>query len=189
MQNYRIGYKNTMLATPETLIAAELIRDIPDFPKPGILFKDITPVLASAEAMREVIERFASFAEKKNPTVIAGIESRGFVFGMPLALAMGLPFVPIRKLGKLPYKTIHEEYALEYGTNAMEMHEDAVGDGDRVIIVDDLLATGGTAGAAKRLINRLGGTVEGFTFLIELEFLHGRLALQNDDVLALIAYD
>jgi adenine phosphoribosyltransferase len=175
--------------TQETLLARALIRDIPDFPKPGILFKDITPVLASAEAMHEVIERFATFAKEKKPTVIVGIESRGFVFGMPLALAMGLPFVPVRKLGKLPYKTIHEEYALEYGTNAVEMHEDAIREGDRVIIVDDLLATGGTANAAKRLVNRLGGTVEGFTFLIELEFLHGRLSLVSDDVLALIAYD
>lgn len=175
--------------TKETLLAERLIRDIPDFPKPGILFKDITPVLASAVAMHEIIERFAEFARAKEPTVIVGIESRGFVFGMPLALAMGLPFVPVRKLGKLPYDTIHEEYALEYGTNAVEIHADAIRQGDRVIVVDDLLATGGTANAAKRLVNRLGGTVEGFTFLIELEFLHGRLALTNDDVLALIGYD
>jgi adenine phosphoribosyltransferase len=175
--------------TQETLLARALIRDVPDFPKPGILFKDITPVLASAEAMDEVIERFETFAKEKKPTVIVGIESRGFVFGMPLALAMGLPFVPVRKLGKLPYKTIHEEYSLEYGTSAMEMHADAIRAGDRVIIVDDLLATGGTASAAKRLVNRLGGTVEGFTFLIELEFLHGRLSLPNDDILALVTYD
>src|SRR5579871_5564267 len=136
--------------------------------------------------MREVTNCFIEYASQKQPTLIVGIESRGFVFGMPLALEMGLPFVPVRKLGKLPYHTIHEEYALEYGTNSMEIHQDAIKAGDRVIIVDDLLATGGTASAAKRLVNRLGGTVEGFAFLIELSFLHGRLALGSDDVLALI---
>ena len=175
--------------TRETLKAERLIRDIPDFPKPGIIFKDITPVLADAGAMREVIDRFIEFATPKSPNVIVGIESRGFVFGMPLALEMGLPFVPVRKLGKLPWKTIHEEYALEYGTNSVEIHQDAIKPGDRVIIVDDLLATGGTASAAKRLVERLSGKVEGFTFLIELSFLHGRLALPNDDILALITID
>lgn len=173
----------------ESLLAEQLIRDVPDFPRAGILFKDITPVLSSPEAMREVIERFHDFAREKQPTIIVGIESRGFVFGMPLALSMGLPFVPVRKSGKLPYQTIQEEYALEYGTNSMEVHTDAISPGDRVIIVDDLLATGGTASAAKRLVNRLGGTVEGFAFLIELNFLQGRLALENDDVLALLAFD
>ena len=176
-----------MESQTETLIADHLIRDVPDFPRPGILFKDITPVLSNPKAMREIIDRFIEFAVPKHPDVIVGIESRGFVFGMPLALEMGLPFVPVRKLGKLPYRTIHEEYALEYGTNSVEMHEDAIAAGDRVIIVDDLLATGGTAAAAKRLVNRLGGTVEGFAFLIELSFLHGRLALAEDDVLALIS--
>ena len=174
------------VATKEILRAEQLIRDIPNFPKPGIVFKDITPVLADSQAMREVIDLFIDYASERKPTVIVGIESRGFVFGMPLALEMGLPFVPVRKLGKLPYQTIHEEYALEYGTNTVEMHTDAITEGDRVIIVDDLLATGGTAAAAKRLVNRLGGTVEGFCFLIELGFLHGRLALPNDDVLALL---
>jgi adenine phosphoribosyltransferase len=171
------------------LRAERLIRDIPDFPQPGILFKDITPVLADSQAMREVIDRFIEYARERKPTVIIGIESRGFVFGMPLALEMNLPFIPVRKLGKLPYETIHEEYALEYGTNTVEMHVDAITAGDRAIIVDDLLATGGTASAAKRLVNRLGGTVEGFCFLIELGFLHGRLALPNDDVLALVTID
>lgn len=171
----------------EPLIASSLIRDIPDFPRPGIMFKDITPVLSNPDAMREVIDRFIEFAIPKRPDAIVGIESRGFVFGMPLALEMALPFIPVRKLGKLPYRTIHEEYALEYGTNTVEMHEDAIAPGDRIIIVDDLLATGGTASAAKRLVNRLGGTVEGFAFLMELTFLHGRLALANDEILALIA--
>ncbi len=173
----------------EALIAELLIRDIPDFPLPGILFKDITPVLSDAKAMREIIDRFIDFARTAEPTVIVGIESRGFVFGMPLALELGLPFVPVRKLGKLPYHTIHEEYALEYGTNTVEIHVDAISPGDRVIIVDDLLATGGTASAAKRLVERLGGTVEGFAFLIELSFLHGRLLLPNDNILSLITFD
>jgi adenine phosphoribosyltransferase len=170
----------------EKLLAESLIREIRDFPSPGIMFKDITPVLANPQAMRQVIDLFIEFAIPRRPDAIIGIESRGFVFGMPLALEMGLPFVPVRKLGKLPHRTIHEEYALEYGTNTVEMHVDAISPGDRVIIVDDLLATGGTAAAAKRLVNRLGGTVEGFAFLIELAFLHGRLALANDAVLALI---
>lgn len=168
-------------------IAEQLIRDIPNFPREGIMFKDITPVLSSPEAMRQVIDRFIEFAIPKRPDVIVGIESRGFVFGMPLALEMELPFVPVRKLGKLPYKTIQEEYDLEYGTNTVEMHVDAIATGNRVIIVDDLLATGGTAAAAKRLVNRLGGTVEGFAFLIELSFLKGRLILGKDDVLALVS--
>ncbi len=170
----------------ETLLAQQLIRDVPDFPRPGIMFKDITPVFSDPKAMRQIIDLFIEYATPKKPDVIVGIESRGFVFGMPLALEMNLPFVPVRKFGKLPFKTIHEEYELEYGKNSVEMHVDAISQGNRVIIVDDLLATGGTASAAKRLVNRLGGTVEGFAFLIELSFLHGRLALTNDDVLALI---
>jgi adenine phosphoribosyltransferase len=174
------------LSIKKGLLAKSLIREIPDFPSTGIMFKDITPVLVNPQAMRQVIDLFIEFAIPRRPDAIIGIESRGFVFGMPLALEMGLPFVPVRKLGKLPFRTIHEEYALEYGTNTVEMHVDGISPGDRVIIVDDLLATGGTAAAAKRLVNRLGGTVEGFAFLIELAFLHGRLALANDAVLALI---
>jgi adenine phosphoribosyltransferase len=173
----------------DILLAERLIRDIPDFPRPGILFKDITPVLADPRAMREIIDRFIEYASIKKPGLIVGIESRGFVLGMPLALEMGLPFVPVRKLGKLPYQAIHEEYALEYGINTLEMHVDAIHEGDRTLVVDDLLATGGTASAAKRLIERLGGTVEGFCFLIELNFLHGRLALPKNDILALITID
>lgn len=146
-------------------------------------------MLSSPKAMRQIIDRFIEYATPKKPDIIVGIESRGFVFGMPLALEMNLPFVPVRKFGKLPYKTIHEEYELEYGKNSVEMHVDAIMPGNRVIIVDDLLATGGTAAAAKRLVTRLGGTVEGFAFLIELSFLHGRLALANDDVLALVSAD
>ena len=170
------------------LLAARLIRDIPDFPKPGILFKDITPVLANYDAFQEVIDRCVEHAASKAPDVIVGIESRGFLFGVPIALALGLSFVPIRKIGKLPYDTIQEEYALEYGTNAVEVHRDAIQPGQRVLIVDDLLATGGTAAAAARLMEKLGGKVVGLSFLIELEFLGGREALDGYDIQALISY-
>src|ERR1043165_6538649 len=118
-----------------------VIRDVPDFPKPGILFKDITPILHDPPAMREVLDRFRTFAEECRPALIVGIESRGFIFGMPLAVEMGLGFAPVRKLGKLPYNRISEEYALEYGTNTVEMHDDAIRPGQRVLVVDDLLAT------------------------------------------------
>jgi adenine phosphoribosyltransferase len=166
-----------------------LIRTIPDFPRPGILFKDITPVLADHVAMREVIDAFNTFARALKPTVVIGIESRGFVLGMPVALDLGVGFVPVRKLGKLPYKTISESYELEYGTNTLEIHEDAIVPGDRVLITDDLLATGGTAGAAARLVERLGGTVVGFAFMIELGFLSGRAALPNYSILSLVNYE
>ncbi len=171
------------------LRAAHLIRDVPDFPKPGILFKDITPILADPVAMHEVMDRFAEYARKRRPDVIVGIESRGFVLGMPLALALNVGFIPVRKLGKLPYKKISEEYALEYGTNTVEVHDDAVKPGQKVLVVDDLLATGGTAAAAARLVERLGGTVCGFSFLIELAFLNGRDALKGYDIQTLISFD
>ncbi len=170
------------------LLARDLIRDVPDFPKPGIVFKDITPVLASPAAMREVTDRFEAFAAGLRPDVIAGIESRGFVLGAPLAMQMGLPFAPVRKAGKLPWRTVREEYALEYGTAAMEMHEDALAAGSRVLIVDDLLATGGTAAAASRLVERLGGRVVGLCFMVELAFLKGRDALAERTIEALIEY-
>ena len=171
------------------LLAESLIRDVPDFPKPGILFKDITPVLADPPAMREVLDLLKSFATRMKPEIIVGIESRGFIFGMPLAVEMGVGFAPVRKLGKLPYKRITEEYALEYGTNTVEMHDDAVQPGQRVLIVDDLLATGGTAAAAARLVERLGGEVCGFCFLVELGFLPGRQVLDGYAVDSLIRYD
>ena len=171
------------------LIAESIIRDVPDFPRPGILFKDITPVLAHPEAMREVMEHLAAFARDCRPDVIVGIESRGFVLGMPLALELGLPFAPVRKLGKLPYSTITEEYALEYGTNTVEIHTDAVEPGQRVLIVDDLLATGGTAAASARLVERLGGEVCGLAFLVELGFLKGRAALAAYPCYSLILFD
>jgi adenine phosphoribosyltransferase len=170
------------------LIDETLIRDIPDFPQPGILFRDITPVLANPKAVAEIIEQFANFASLRKPDVVVGIESRGFIFGMPLAMHFNLPFVPVRKAGKLPWKCIKEEYALEYGVNSMEMHSDAIEPGQQALIVDDLLATGGTAAAASRLVKRLGGRVVGCCFLIELKDLKGRDRLSDLDVQTLIAY-
>jgi adenine phosphoribosyltransferase len=170
------------------LIAATLIRDVPDFPKPGIMFKDITPILQSPAAMGEVIDLIAQDAKAKGAETIVGIESRGFVFGVPVALQLGLPFVMARKLGKLPYDRITEEYALEYGTNTVEMHTDSVNPGQRAYIVDDLLATGGTAAAAARLVERLNGTVAGFGFVVELTFLGGRSNLRGYETCALIEF-
>lgn len=165
-----------------------MIRDIPDFPKPGILFKDITPVLQHPAAFAESMEQLSEMARAKKPDVIVGIESRGFIFGVPIAMSLGLPFVLTRKLGKLPYDRITEEYALEYGTNTIEMHVDAITPGQRAYVVDDLLATGGTAAATARLIERLNGNVAGFGFLVELEFLEGRKNLLSYDVDSLISY-
>jgi adenine phosphoribosyltransferase len=181
--------------TPETaddvlysLRAHTLIRDIPDFPKPGILFKDITPILADADALREVIGAMGDACQAYTPDLIVGIESRGFIFGVPVACALGLGFAPVRKVGKLPYQTVQAEYALEYGTAAVEIHTDAIQPGQRVVIVDDLLATGGTALAAASLVERLGGVVAGFCFLVELGFLGGRERLADREVTALITY-
>ena len=170
------------------LLAAKLIRDIPDFPKSGILFKDITPVLGDAAAFQEVVDCFVAQAQSWSPDVVVGIESRGFLFGAPVALALGIGFVPVRKIGKLPAETIQEEYALEYGTAIVEVHRDALRPGQRVMIVDDLLATGGTAAAAAKLVEKLGGEVAGFSFLIELAFLSGRNALSGYDVHSLLTY-
>ena len=170
------------------LLAASLVRDIPDFPKSGILFKDITPVLASAPAFQEIIDRFVEQAEVLAPDMIAGVESRGFLFGAPVALALGIGFLPIRKAGKLPSVTEREEYVLEYGTAVIEMHRDAVQPGQRVLIIDDLLATGGTAAAAARLVEKLGGKVAGFSFLAELGFLNGRGALNGYETQSLLVY-
>ncbi|MDQ2798705.1 MAG: adenine phosphoribosyltransferase [Armatimonadota bacterium] len=171
-----------------SLLASTLIRDIPDFPKSGILFKDITPVLGNAAAFQEVVDCFVEQAEAWSPDLVVGIESRGFLFGAPVALALGLGFVPVRKVGKLPWETVQEEYALEYGTAIVEVHRDAIHPGQRVMVIDDLLATGGTAAASARLVETLGGKVAGFSFLIELSFLAGRQALNGYDVQALLAY-
>jgi len=170
------------------ILAARLIRDVPDFPKPGILFKDITPVLENAAAFKESTDLIAEDARGKGADVIVGIESRGFVFGVPVAQALGLPFVMARKLGKLPYDRITEEYALEYGTNTVEMHIDSIKPGQKAYVVDDLLATGGTAAAAARLVERLGGSVCGYGFLVELSFLDGRQNLLGYPIFALLEF-
>ncbi len=170
------------------LKAAKLIRDVPDFPKPGILFKDITPVLEHADALQEVVDLILADAKDKGAEVIVGIESRGFIFGIPIAIALKVPFAMARKLGKLPYDKISEEYALEYGTNTVEMHVDSIKPGQKAYIVDDLLATGGTAAAAARLVERLNGTVCGFGCMIELSFLHGRETLLGYPVLSLLEF-
>lgn len=171
-----------------SLLAESLIRDVPDFPKPGIVFKDIHPVLQSPQAMHEVIDLLEEDARSRSADVIVGIESRGFIFGTPLALRLDLPFVMTRKLGKLPYERISEEYALEYGTNTVEMHVDAISPGQRAYVIDDLLATGGTAAAAARLIERLNGSVAGMGFVVELSFLEGRQNLLEYPITSLIQY-
>jgi adenine phosphoribosyltransferase len=168
--------------------AASLVRDVPDFPQPGILFKDITPVLADAQALRDVVDVLTDAARPLAPDLVVGIESRGFLFGAPLAYRLGVGLSPVRKVGKLPYQTIRQEYALEYGTNTVEAHVDAVAPGQRVVIVDDLLATGGTAEAAGLLVEQLGGVVAGYLFLVELGFLNGRSRLTGREVVSLITY-
>lgn len=170
------------------LLAQSYIRDVPDFPKPGILFKDIAPVLQNPAALQEVVDRIAADARAKGAEAVVGIESRGFIFGVPIALQLGLPFTMARKLGKLPYDRITEEYALEYGTNTVEMHTDSIQPGQRAYIVDDLLATGGTAAAAARLVERLNGSVCGFGFMVELSFLNGRANLLGYPICSLISF-
>jgi len=166
----------------------QAIRDVPDFPKPGIMFKDITPLLLDPARFRRALELMAApFGGSKVRRVIS-IESRGFLLGSPIALLLEAGLVPIRKPGKLPGARGRVEYALEYGTDALEMHRDAVGEGDRVLIVDDVLATGGTAEAAAKLVRAHGAEVVGFTFLIELDFLKGRERLRNECVEALLHY-
>lgn len=164
---------------------AQFLRDVPDFPKPGILFKDITPLLASPPAMRHAIDRLAAL-DLGPIHKIAAIESRGFLFGVPLAMRLGVGFAPIRKPGKLPWKTHRVEYVLEYGTDAVEIHQDAFEKGERVLVIDDLLATGGTAAAAARLVEAAGGTVAGCAFAVELCFLSGRQRLAGRRVDALV---
>ncbi len=153
------------------------IRDVPDFPTPGILFKDITTLLKDGEALRYAANQMVKKYLEQNVDKVLAVESRGFIFGSIMAYKLGCGFVPARKPGKLPARAIREEYTLEYGRNALEVHEDAICRGERVVVVDDLLATGGTALAAARLVERLGGTVVGMEFLVELEFLQGRAKL------------
>lgn len=165
-----------------------LIADVPDFPKPGIVFKDITPILLDPQAAVEVTKALTTVARARRATKIAGIESRGFIFGAPLAQALGVGFVPLRKPGKLPRKSVRATFAKEYGEDAIEMHDDACSAGDRVLIVDDLLATGGTAEAAGTLVRSTGAEVVGFLFVVELAFLGGRKKLTGAPVDALIVY-
>jgi adenine phosphoribosyltransferase len=167
---------------------AALIRDIPDFPKPGIIFKDITTLLKEPAAFRRVIELFVERYSGERLDAVAAVESRGFIFGAPLAYELGVAFVPVRKLGKLPAETIDEEYALEYGTATIELHRDAIAPGARVLVVDDLLATGGTIRATCNLVEKSGGVVVGLAFLVELTFLSGRSRLAGYNINALISY-
>jgi adenine phosphoribosyltransferase len=172
--------------TLEQLKAA--IRDIPDFPKPGIIFKDITPILGDATLFRATIDDLAEKTAKVQPSKIVGIDARGFLFGAAVSYALGLGFIPVRKRGKLPFETVAFSYTLEYGEAAMEMHVDAVKPGEKIVLIDDLLATGGTSGAAIELIHKLGGTVAGAFFLIELGFLKGREKLSNVPIESLIMF-
>lgn len=168
---------------------ASLIRDVPDFPKPGIVFKDITPLLGSPDGLRTSIDQLAERLSGEKVDRIAGIESRGFLFGMPLAERLGVGFFPIRKPNKLPYRTRSQEYDLEYGTDTLEVHEDALSKGERVVIVDDLLATGGTMAASCKLVEEIGGVVSVCLVLIELAFLPGRQKLSDRRVESLIRYE
>jgi adenine phosphoribosyltransferase len=166
-----------------------LVRDVPDYPRPGIMFKDITPLLGHPDSIRVACEALAEPFRDHGVTHVAAIESRGFLFGSPIAVSLNAGVVPIRKRGKLPYDSEFEEYQLEYGTDALEMHVDALTPGAKVLVVDDVLATGGTAAAACRLIERLQGTVVGCAFLIRLGFLEGLKRLSERQVLSLITYD
>jgi len=169
----------------------DVIRDIPDFPKPGIVFKDITPILSNPQLVTEVVDWFVEKGKQDNVDVVVGVESRGFLFGLLIAEKMGVPFVPVRKQGKLPYKTIAHSYDLEYGSATVEIHEDALKPGQKVMIHDDLLATGGTAMAAAELVRQIGGKVCNYTFLIELGFLKGKenIDLDNNEAIhSIITY-
>jgi adenine phosphoribosyltransferase len=164
------------------------IREIPDFPQPGILFRDITPLLGNAEAYRTAIDLFVNRYKNSHVEHVVGVEARGYMFAAPVAYALGAGFVPVRKPGKLPAATFSEQYALEYGTNSLEIHEDALESGKRVLIVDDLLATGGTVAATMRLLKRIGAHVVGVGVLIELKALGGRAVLSGVDVTSFLQY-
>jgi adenine phosphoribosyltransferase len=168
---------------------ARYIRDVPDFPKPGIVFKDVMPLFGAPEALHGAVEQLAAWAEERSPDVVLGAEARGFVLGAALAYRMGIGFIAARKPGKLPHMTISAKYALEYGVDSLEMHVDAISRGTRVLVHDDLLATGGTARAKCDLVEQLGGVVVGAAFLVELAFLDGRARLAPYDVHALVRYD
>ena len=164
------------------------IRDVPDFPKKGIVFKDITPLLASPQVYGHVVDRLAAFAQQRESDVVLAPESRGFLFAAAVAYKLGLPLVVVRKPGKLPYRTVSYSYELEYGTDTLTIHEDAIRKGQRVMVIDDVLATGGTAEACAKLVEKLGGVVSCFAFVAELSFLKGRERLKAYKVNALIDY-
>lgn len=165
------------------------IRDIPDFPKPGIVFKDITPMLLDASLFRDTVTALADWSQEREAHKIIGVDARGFLFAGAVADRLGLGLVPARKPGKLPYQTVSESYDLEYGVNTLELHTDAVGKGERVVIVDDLLATGGTVRAAAKLVEGLGGAIAGLAFVVELGFLGGRGKLDGYEMMSLVNFD
>ncbi len=166
----------------------QFIADVPNFPKEGILFKDITPLMQNGEALRYTMEQLSNYVTSKNASLIVGPEARGFLFGTPVAAMMGIGFVPVRKPGKLPRESIEYEYDLEYGSNKLCIHKDAIKKGQKVVIIDDLLATGGTVEAAIKLIEQLGGEVVGCAFLIELTELNGRKKLDGYEIHSLVRY-
>ncbi len=167
----------------------EYIREIPDFPKPGILFRDITPLLAAPDAFRQAVQQLAEQVSDRKIDVIVAAEARGFLFASPLALQLGVPLVPIRKAGKLPYRTLSHTYQLEYGSDTLQIHSDAIPNGSDVLVVDDLLATGGTVEACCRLVEQAGGVVAGCAFLIELAALGGAKRIDGQRVVSLIRYE
>jgi adenine phosphoribosyltransferase len=164
------------------------VRDIPDYPKPGIIFRDITPLLAAPDVFMGTVDALSAPFDGEHIDKVLGIEARGFVFAAPVAYHHAAGFVPVRKAGKLPWEIEREEYELEYGTDLLEVHRDAVHPGERVLIVDDVIATGGTAAASARLVERLGGTVIGFAFVLELEYLHGRAKLEGRRIHTVVSY-
>ncbi len=176
------------MSTEATLDLRDRVRDVPDFPKPGIVFKDLMPLVADAAYFHETIDRLEALARPKRPDVILGAEARGFIFGGALADRLGCGFVPARKPGKLPWSTVEATYDLEYGTDSLHVHSDAIVKGARVIVHDDVLATGGTAKAKTELVEQLGGEVVGLLFVVELAFLNGREKLTGYDVQSLIEY-
>jgi adenine phosphoribosyltransferase len=167
----------------------EHIRDIPDFPRPGVAFKDITPLLADGEALAACVDALANHFDDRSVDKVVGIEARGFIVAAPVAVRLGAGFIPVRKPGKLPWEVVTETYQLEYGIDSLEIHRDAVAPGERILIVDDVLATGGTAAATARLVGELGATVAGFGCIIELAFLDGRRKLGDLEVVSLINYE
>ncbi len=176
-----------MVRTPGRL--KDLVRDVPDFPRPGVGFKDLTPLLADADALGECVDAMADVYRGERVKHVIGIEARGFIFAAPVAVALGAGFVPVRKAGKLPWRVHTENYDLEYGTDTLEMHEDAIGPGERVLIIDDVLATGGTAAAVARMVDRVGADPVGLAVVVELAFLGGRGRIGQLETFSLLTYE